>query len=62
MYEATKPPIGAKPLWLVVEERLGDLSHAILNELESDNVDINSIRQYVYEMESFLEIGFRFED
>lgn len=51
-----KPPLGVKPVWLVAEERIADLSEAITRLIASNEthyLKLNKAKDYAEEIKQF---------
>ena len=55
-----KPPLGVKPIWLVAEERIKDLSEAITRLIASDEthyLKLNKTKDYAEEIKVFCKLA-----
>ena len=55
-----KPPLGVKPVWLVTEERIADLSEAITRLIASDEIHylkISKAKDYAEEIKQFCVLA-----
>lgn len=55
-----KPPLGVKPVWLVAEERIKDLSEAITRLITGDETHyykFNKAKDYAEEIKQFCTLA-----
>ena len=55
-----KPPLGVKPIWLVAEERIKDLSEAITRLIASDETNflkLHKAQDYAEEIKQFCTLA-----
>ncbi len=55
-----KPPLGVKPIWLVAEERIKDLSEAITRLIASDETNflkLHKAQDYAEEIKLFCKMA-----
>lgn len=55
-----KPPLGVKPIWLVAEERIKDLSEAITRLIASDEIHylkISQVKDYAEEIKNLCVLA-----
>lgn len=61
-HSADKPPLGAKPCHIHAEQRIKDLSNAILRNIGSDKPKYDSIRKWAREIALQCELAEIIED
>lgn len=55
-----KPPLGVKPIWLVAEERIADLSYAITRLITSNETNflkLHKAQDYAEEIKQFCKLA-----
>ena len=55
-----KPPLGVKPVWLVAEERIADLSYAITRLITSNETNflkLHKAQDYAEEIKAFCKLA-----
>lgn len=56
MSENKKPPLGARPAWMVAWQRIGELSEAIVREYETSQSNIKYVRKWAEEIRMQCDI------